>query len=132
MQTVQSCLDFQHKCFYLQLDVYFSHNLYIGHVCLAGHMLHDKPSNTTTTGQTVSACFQVTTADVVPPNFTASTPLVTSVHETDFTLLVQLNKSSCTVYFSVMLATAPQPSIDSVQAGTAPGNLFMGHFWRLR
>ena len=91
-------------------------------------MLHDKASNAAATGQTASVPLQVTTADVVPPNFTASTPLVTSAHETDFTLLVQLNKSSCTVYFSVMLATAPQPSIDSVLAGTAPGNLVNGTF----
>lgn len=69
---------------------------------------------------------QVSTADVVPPNFTASTPLVTTVHETDFSLLVQLNKSSCTVFYTVMLYTTAQPSIADVLAGTAPGNIFNG------
>ena len=69
---------------------------------------------------------QVTTADVIPPNFTASTPLVSVIHETDFTLTVQLNKSSCTVYYSVLLDSTPQPSLDSVLAGTAPGSLFSG------
>lgn len=69
---------------------------------------------------------QVTTADVIPPNFTASTPLVSVVHETDFTLTVQLNKSSCTVYFSVLLYSSAQPSLESVLSGTAPGSLFNG------
>ena len=56
------------------------------------------------------APMQVTTADIIPPNFTAGTPLVSKVDETDFTLLVQLDKPTCTVYFSVLLYTAAQPS----------------------
>ena len=67
---------------------------------------------------------QVTTADVIPPNFTASTPLVSKVDETDFTLLVQLNKSSCTVYYAVMLYSTAEPSLASVLAGTAAGILY--------
>ncbi len=69
---------------------------------------------------------QVTTADVIPPNFTASTPLVSKVHETDFTLVVQLNKSSCTVFYTVMLYSTAQPSLASVLAGTASGSLYNG------
>lgn len=69
---------------------------------------------------------QVTTADVIPPNFTAGTPLVSVVHETDFTMTVQLNKSSCTVYFSVMLYSTAQPTLESVLNGRAPGSLFNG------
>jgi len=69
---------------------------------------------------------QVTTADVIPPSFTASTPLVSKVDETDFTLLVQLNKSSCTVFYTVMLYSTAQPSLASVLAGTAPGSLYNG------
>jgi len=69
---------------------------------------------------------QVTTADVIPPNFTASTPLVSKVDETDFTLVVQLNKSSCTVFYTVMLYSIAQPSLASVLAGTAPGSLYNG------
>lgn len=52
--------------------------------------------------------------------------MVSVVHETDFTLTVQLNKSRCTVYFSVLLDSMPRPSLDSVLAGTAPGSLFNG------
>ena len=69
---------------------------------------------------------QVTTADVIPPNFTASTPLVSKVDETDFTLTVQLNKSSCTVFYTVMLYSTAQPSLASVLAGTASGSLYNG------
>ncbi len=69
---------------------------------------------------------QVTTADVIPPSFTASTPLVSKVDETDFTFVVQLNKSSCTVFYTVMLYSTAQPSLASVLAGTAPGSLYNG------
>ena len=69
---------------------------------------------------------QVTTADVIPPSFTAGTPLVSQVDETDFTLEVQLNKSSCTVFYSVMLLSTAQPSLSSVLQGNAPGSLYNG------
>ena len=69
---------------------------------------------------------QVTTADVIPPGFTAGTPSVIRIHETDFTLSVQLNKSSCTVFYSVMLYGTAQPTLASVLTGTAPGSLFSG------
>ena len=46
--------------------------------------------------------------------------------ETDFTLVVQLNKSSCTVFYTVMLYSTAQPSLASVLAGTAPGSLYNG------
>ena len=72
------------------------------------------------------ASMQVTTADIIPPNFTAGTPLVSKVDETDFTLLVQLDKPTCTVYFSVLLYTAAQPSLSSVLSCTAPGSLYSG------
>ena len=46
--------------------------------------------------------------------------------ETDFTLFVQLNKSSCTVYYTVMLYSTAEPSLASVLAGTATGSLDNG------
>ncbi|DBB14474.1 TPA: hypothetical protein ACH3X3_004761 [Trebouxia sp. C0006] len=75
---------------------------------------------------TPATLLNVTTADVIPPNFTASTPLVSKVDETDFTLTVQLNKSSCTVFYTVMLYSTAQPSLASVLAGTASGSLYNG------
>ena len=68
----------------------------------------------------------MTTADIIPPNFTGGTPLASQIHETDFTVVVQLNKSSCTVFYSVLLASTAQPSLLSVLAGTAPGSLYNG------
>ncbi|DBA74581.1 TPA: hypothetical protein ACH3X2_009453 [Trebouxia sp. C0005] len=75
---------------------------------------------------TPATLLNVTTADVIPPSFTASTPLVSEVDETDFTLVVQLNKSSCTVFYTVMLYSTAQPSLASVLAGTASGSLYNG------
>ncbi|KAL0035306.1 hypothetical protein WJX77_000193 [Trebouxia sp. C0004] len=94
----------------------------VNYTCyVAGRDAQSQPNYATPATQ-----LNVTTADVIPPSFTASTPLVSKVDETDFTLVVQLNKFSCTVFYTVMLYSTAQPSLPSVLAGTAPGSLYNG------